>query len=308
MLPPVSTGPAPASTGPASARSRAPEAWRRAIAQLERAGLPLVSAIPEDEVVSALRRQGVPWPPVPGDAAEPTDPSEAADRTRTASRSEAADRTGTASHTQSPRPPWPDPDHPRATLVLVGSAGSSLWRALTGADALDRADPVDSWCAEVLAELSRTLLDADLASELLWPGSLAPVQRLGALVGWAHPSRLGIDLHPRHGPWMAYRGLLRVHGELPRRVEAPSAPPCPACARPCVRACPAELPGADGLPGADFDFRACMDRREVGEPCTTRCDARRACPVGAGDPYPAEQIAWHHAAAGRVWTAWKTRP
>ncbi|GIS88980.1 MAG: hypothetical protein CM1200mP18_16900 [Gammaproteobacteria bacterium] len=37
------------------------------------------------------------------------------------------------------------------------------------------------------------------------------LQKLGKFAGWSHPSPIGIDLHPRYGPWFAFRAVFLIN-------------------------------------------------------------------------------------------------
>src|SRR6185437_16285740 len=97
---------------------------------------------------------------------------------------------------------------------------------------------------------------------------------------------LGLQIHPRFGPWWAYRGLIVLDRPLP-----PAPPPgdgCAGCPAPCVAACPA---GAVGRAG--FAVAACHARRLVAEPCRLSCDARLACVRGPEHRYREVELAFH---------------
>ena len=108
-------------------------------------------------------------------------------------------------------------------VVLVGSTGGAMWASMEAGGFLDRPHPVNdhAWAAldlfegELRAEGRRTLR--------AWPrppGSPGPepsplkITRLGELAGWGKRSPLGIGMHPRHGLWVGYRGVILVDGEF----------------------------------------------------------------------------------------------
>ncbi len=185
------------------------------------------------------------------------------------------------------------------TLILLASTGSALWDAMSAAGWLDRADPVDSWCAAALAELRDALPGRAV---FVFPSrSSVDVVALGRAAGWAHPTPLGLGMHPEHGLWVGYRGAILVDSALPERgiVAAPS--PCATCVHtPCVTSCL----GAAVEPGG-LQIAACFGQRLVETPCATRCASRLACPVGALSRYGEAQIAHHHASGNRLYRAWK---
>jgi hypothetical protein len=189
----------------------------------------------------------------------------------------------------------------RAVLV-VGSGGRLLWErfraAPEGQGQLDPdGDPLDTYTARLLAEAAALAGHGarwGLYSEQR-EGAFAPLGRLAQLAGLGAPSRLGLLVHPRYGPWLALRGLLY----LPHRVE-PARPepfdPCNGCPAPCTVACRGGAVGPAGL-----DLAACLATRRALPACAHDCDARLACVVGREHAYTVEQRA-HHARASLVHT------
>lgn len=182
-------------------------------------------------------------------------------------------------------------------LLLVGSAGGQLWSSLVGRGELSRAHPVDTHCREALEDFGDVLeREEGISSSLAWPAGPhehLPVSRLGELCGWSARSRMGLGIHPDHGLWFAYRGVVLLDIEPPRDSPVPVDAACLACEdSPCVSQCPAEaVGGSQGL-----DLRKCFDERERAEAlCGDRCLARLACPAGAASRYSLAQIAHHHA-------------
>jgi epoxyqueuosine reductase len=104
---------------------------------------------------------------------------------------------------------------------------------------------------------------------------------------------LGLQIHPRFGPWWAYRALIVLDRPLP-----PAPPPgdgCAGCHAPCVDACPASAVARGG-----FDVAACHARRLVAEPCRLSCAARIACVRGPEHRYRDAELAFHmHASMPR---------
>lgn len=180
------------------------------------------------------------------------------------------------------------------SLVLVGSAGPTLWQSMSAARALEGEHPVNEYCEDALFDFCDDL-EPDVRTRLLWPGPGAdgpvPVTRLGELAGWSHRSPMGLGIHPRCGLWFAYRGLILLDVVLDAQREPASTSPCEACSdRPCLAACP---PSAVGGPQG-LDLAACLgERSRAGVDCNRRCLARAACPVGSEHRYPPEQSAHH---------------
>lgn len=178
-----------------------------------------------------------------------------------------------------------------ARLVLLGNGGPRFWEVLT-AHGIDGPDPVDRFSRELAERLIHDHL-GDAPVNWLYPGPVpVPLQRLGALAGWHHPSPLGIGINARFGLWFAYRVAFLVERALPPTEPLPGDSPCSTCRdKPCVSACPARAVSAD----APFDIPRCSDHRlRSDSSCAFDCLARRACPVTPEARYPAAQIAYHY--------------
>jgi len=115
---------------------------------------------------------------------------------------------------------------------------------------------------------------------------LIPFQRIGRAAGLGGPGPLGLQIHPRFGPWWAYRALIVLDRPLPS-APAPG-DGCAGCSAPCVAACPAGAVARSG-----FDVAACHARRLVAEPCRLSCAARIACVRGPEHRYRDAELAFH---------------
>jgi ferredoxin len=190
-------------------------------------------------------------------------------------------------------------------LVLVGHAGTAFWQALNEFG-LVGSDPVDYYSQLMSVRFVREYLDLDISAYLLlYPGDyfMIPLQQLGALAGWHHPSPLGIGINHRFGVWFAYRAAFLIDCELPLTQPEQQPSPCAGCStKPCISACPA---GAVKSQEA-FDVMACIDfRLAPGSPCRTQCLARLACPVAAEHRYSAAQIHYHSSRSLGSIRAWR---
>jgi ferredoxin len=190
-------------------------------------------------------------------------------------------------------------DGPAGTLVLAGDLGGAMWAAFRASPELDGGpDPLDRWTRRVAGEIA-----TEIGARALFPFGGPPhhpFQRWAARAEPLHVTPLGLLIHPQAGLWHAWRVAFALGARisLPARAAAPA--PCPACAKPCLRACP-----VDAFTPHGYDARRC--RAHVASPEGTvcrehGCRARRACPVGAGHAYGGEQQRFHMAAflgAGR---------
>ena len=181
---------------------------------------------------------------------------------------------------------------PESTIVavMVGNVGPDLWRVFA-ADRRDEPDAMDRWTRRTLDAIAGRV-GASARYPFEGPPWL-PFQRWARRCEAVHPSPIGMSIHPEHGLWHAYRGVLAFRTEVsgaPARSDA--ANPCESCAdRPCLAACPvgAFAPGA-------YDVPVCANhlRSAEGADCMALgCRARRACPVGRHDTYLPEQAAFH---------------
>ena len=113
-----------------------------------------------------------------------------------------------------------------------------------------------------------------------------------SLAGAGHVSQLGLNIHPVHGLWHAYRAalLFPVAFDLPRPIAG--AHPCESCTeKPCLTACP-----VSAFDGASYAVDTCAAhlRMTPEGACMSRgCLARHACPVGQGLAYSSEQAGFH---------------
>ena len=177
-----------------------------------------------------------------------------------------------------------------ARLIMLANGGPTFWRAFAQCG-IQGADPVDAFSRQLALRFAETYLQCP--ASILYPGSRAlPLQQLGALVGWHHPSPLGIGIHPKYGLWFAYRAVLLVHADLPVSPLASSASPCAACIeRSCLSACPVQALAQPGKP----DIQRCQDwRRQTNSRCAATCLSRLACPLGAEHRYTDAQIRYHY--------------
>src|SRR5690606_16939013 len=120
--------------------------------------------------------------------------------------------------------------------LLVGNAGQAMWEAFV-ATAPVGPHPLDRWTRTVV-DLVAEQVGAGVAYPFDGP-PYRPFQRWALHCDDVHPSPMGVLVHPRFGPWHAYRAALLLADRiaLPDTGRSPS--PCDSCAtRPCLDACP----------------------------------------------------------------------
>ena len=188
---------------------------------------------------------------------------------------------------------------PAKSVLLVGQAGAAPWplfQLWLGQQARDIANPLDTWSSEVIGAVAR---GCGARAESPSDRPYLPFQQWAMRAEGLKPSPLGILMHPRYGPWHAYRGALLFEDEisLPEVHEAIHL--CDTCVdKPCLKSCP-----VDAYSGQGFAHEACLGhvRGPRGEPCRSGgCLDRNACPYGADYRYPPEMQAFHMAAFARL--------
>ncbi len=181
------------------------------------------------------------------------------------------------------------------TLVLLGFGGGVGWSgfAASGEAADGGPDPLDRWSRRVIGTLAQAL--GGMALYPFGGPPWLPFQRWARLAEPAHPSPLGLLIHPAWGLWHSYRGAIALPAQLalPARQDLPS--PCDRCLdRLCLAACP-----VGAFAPAAYDVARCAAHLAAPEGADCRhagCAARRACPVGASWRHGPDQARFHMAA------------
>lgn len=185
---------------------------------------------------------------------------------------------------------WP-PDR-NYCLILLGNGGKSFWRNLK-AQNITELNRVDQYSDSIAREFAQQAL-AGHDWELLYPGApTIPLQQLGEIAGWHHPSPMGIGIQQQWGLWYAYRALLITDTPLETSQQPATPNPCDECkGQPCVTECPAKAV-SNRLP---FQLGLCVDYRlSENSTCSDRCLARLTCPQSSQHRYTMEQIKYHYA-------------
>jgi len=188
--------------------------------------------------------------------------------------------------------PGPEDDLPGAakTLVLIGNAGSALWRPFDEVRT-PHDHALDIWTRELLEKIAH-----QLEAEAYFPFGGPPYHPFQRWAGKAEPgvepSPIFIASHPVYGTWHAYRGALAFAEELDLPKVEPFKNPCAACRdKPCLTTCP-----VGAFDGKNYDVPACAAhvKSPQGEECLNRgCLARHACPVGRDYAYEPAHARFH---------------
>jgi len=179
-------------------------------------------------------------------------------------------------------------------VVVLGCGGGAFASAFRRSPEVARSsDPVDSFALRVVERAVAALRSSGSGCRALFAfqvrgGAYADFVALGRASGMGAPSRLGLLLHPRFGPWLALRALLVTDRPLAPTRGARVFDPCPSCSAPCASACH----GAAVAP-LRFEVDRCWRTRREDPECRLRCDARRACPIGA-EHAPDREMEAHH--------------
>ncbi len=177
-------------------------------------------------------------------------------------------------------------------LMVFAHGGKAMWHALQQSPYKDSPDPIDTFSIDVVRRYFQTTL-AGHQYQLLYPGDnrTAPLQKLGALAGWHHPSAFRIGINAQYGSWFAYRAVVLADTRLTPTEQVSSANPCLTCAdKPCIPVCPAKA-----LDKGDLSLSTCLSYRlKPDSNCQTQCISRIRCPIAREHRYTPEQIHYHY--------------
>jgi epoxyqueuosine reductase len=205
------------------------------------------------------------------------------------------------------------------SIVVIANGGGALWGALQRHAQHNRGwwkreHPLDDFTRAIVEkEIAPVVRQSGARSTIIFPfmNGTATLNfiELGKVAGLAGPSILGVVVHPKFGPWIAFRAAILVDELIDAPGEAGGFDPCPTCTeRSCIAACPA---AAVAFPSG-WDIPRCLAYRIESEPdCTPRCHARVACVLGPEHRYPEEELAYHQKralAAMRPWYEKNLKP
>lgn len=177
-------------------------------------------------------------------------------------------------------------------LLLIGHGGRRLWEEIQHRDQPTE-DPFDDISVALTRQFLRDYL-GDPPVHFIYPETAIPLplQQLGMLAGWHHPSPLGVGINGVYGLWFAYRAAVLTTDVLMPTLPMNEASPCETCVeRPCITACPADAVSTAG----NFQAGACFSQRLMADSsCGDRCHSRLACPYFVEHRYSDEQMGYHY--------------
>ncbi len=176
------------------------------------------------------------------------------------------------------------------SVAILGTGGSAFVRRfLQDPPAVD--NPLDSYAVDRVEEIREELRGEGFGSfaAYYWEqrqGTYADFVAIGRAAGLGTPSKLALLLHPEFGTWFGIRALVFTDKPMTATGGA-EFDPCAPCPAPCESACHG---AAAGFP---FDVAACLRQRLGGQTCRSKCDARRACPIGQKHTYDPDIEEFH---------------
>lgn len=175
-------------------------------------------------------------------------------------------------------------------LIVIGHGGATLWKNVSQ-NGFKTSDPIDEFAITTTSSFFDN--DQNIKDfKFIFPGNnVIPLQSLGRLAGWHHPSLFRIGINEKWGSWFAYRAVILTSSNYTITPKVEGASPCDKCnTKNCISACPADAIYEDG-----YKFEKCFEyRKHSNSLCKDKCLARISCPVSPEHRYPTEQIKYHY--------------
>lgn len=145
-------------------------------------------------------------------------------------------------------------DEKEKTMIILGSGGPLLWNKIPHKNS---SDFIDNYTLDAFKIFKN--------AAILFPHKdiILPLQKLGRLTHFAHPSPIGLDISKEFGLWFSYRGVALIDEDIKTEAYLPYTPQCQECvSRECL---------------SDLDLRL----------------ARLLCPCMIEQTYSKEQLDYH---------------
>ena len=173
--------------------------------------------------------------------------------------------------------------------MILGNGGKSFWNFFSK----NHDGPIDDF---VTNYIEATLLESGLKKDDFQrfyphPDHTPPLLQMSRHFNLSKPSKLGLDINSKFGPWFGLRALFLFKKALPEIAPEPFPSPCDQCSlRPCLKSCPGNV-----FKNGTFSQESCKGfRLKENTPCENKCDARLACPIGKEHQYSTEQMSYHY--------------
>lgn len=177
-------------------------------------------------------------------------------------------------------------------LILVGNAGSAIWRPFVDSPEYrdSMTDPMDRWSRRIGEDLAQHLGGRAIFP---WEGPpYPPFLEWARKAGQSFPSPVSLFVHPEYGLWQAWRFALVLPQPLTGIAQArDDQSPCVNCPQPCLEACPVDAFSSEG-----YRVDQCVEYLRSDERSACReqgCAARRACPAGKAFSYEPDHARFH---------------
>ncbi len=178
-------------------------------------------------------------------------------------------------------------------ILVVGSGGPGLWDALVEECRL-RPEALQAQAHPLDAFVRRAVEAVPVSGRHRWFFASADAElhldfrMLAHLAGLGGKSRMGLLLHREHGLWLGLRAACFL--DQPLAPDSPeTSDPCAGCPGYCAQACP-----GGAFPAGEWQVEPCAEFHGVSTHCASSCDARGACPRGAGSRYSADELHYHY--------------
>jgi methylmalonic aciduria homocystinuria type C protein len=185
----------------------------------------------------------------------------------------------------------PEFDRSSTLGILIGNT-RAIWPCFIDAlranpEQLEEEHPLDNFTREVVLSASRPI---GAHWDVRWSHEPAPrrvaMQRLADLSGMAHLSPSHLNVHPRYGPWIAFRAVIIVDVDGPDGAPPVPLNPCSGCAATCLVQFQHAAAAAPSSQLHDDSALAAHWRLWLA--------VRDLCPVGREHRYDDDQIRYHY--------------
>jgi hypothetical protein len=184
-------------------------------------------------------------------------------------------------------------DRTANSLLMIGNAGSSMWRPFTRSPEYGdgKPEPLDRWSRRIGTDIAEKL-DGKPIFPFDGP-PYPPILSWAARTGRVAASRIIISLHQQFGLWHAYRFVLVLPdvGDVDTSKSGLRSACLDCIDMPCLDVCP-----VDAFDGEHYQVGKCVEFLGVNKKSSCRvqgCKARRVCPVAKEFHYLPDHARFH---------------